>query len=422
MGKGVVFLFLFFGCVVAQGQFKNIKLVNAETGGSISPVVAVSIKNPNIVVVGLEKGRAFYTSDGGVVWSESKINTTVEVQGIPYVVSDHKGDFYFFYGALQDRHQIGTQKSEDGGKTWIENGWTTENPVKDQYTPRVSMPSRKSHLYFTWTQFDQYALNDKACLSHLMFSTSSSGGKKWTAPVQISRDPGDCMNNGLSPAGAMPAISLDGKLYLAWSNQETIFFDRSYDGGETWLNNDLSVAKQKGSWEIEIPGMGRTSNLPTLVINNSTDRYHGSLYLVWADQTTGAEDTDIWLIRSSNRGDNWTSPQRINKDEPGKHQFTPKMAVDQTTGYIYIVYYDRRNYDDTSTDVYMAYSVDGGSSFKEIKISEDPFVANNKNSSGELIDISAHKGIIVPVWTRVEETSSNVLSTVIKESELMKQK
>ena len=158
------------------------------------------------------------------------------------------------------------------------------------------------------------------------------------------------------------------------------------------------------------------------MVNNSPSRAHGNLYIVHADQKNGENDTDIWFLRSVNRGDNWTLPLRINFDEPGKHQFMPSMTVDQTTGSIYIVYYDRRAYDDLRTDVYLAYSFDGGSSFREVKISETPFVPNESKPFADYINIVAIGGIITPIWTRMDDGVSSVWTTVIKDSELSRAK
>lgn len=94
------------------------------------------------------------------------------------------------------------------------------------------------------------------------------------------------------------------------------------------------------------------------------------------------------------------------------------MTVDQATGYIYMVYYDRRDYDDNRTDVYLAYSRDGGSSFKEVKISESPFVPDPTKFFGDYDNISAHNGIITPIWTRMDKGKTSVLTAVIKDADL----
>ena len=171
---------------------------------------------------------------------------------------------------------------------------------------------------------------------------------------------------------------------------------------------------------MDIPGISRCNGMPVLMADNSPGTFRGSLYLVWADQKNGTNDTDIWFMRSTNRGDNWTPPLRLNQDGPGKHQFLPWMAVDQTTGYIYIVYYDRRAYDDNQTDVYVAFSMDGGNTFKEKKISESPFVPTESKFFGDYNNIAAHKGIIAPIWTRMDNQRTSVWTAVLKLDDLLK--
>ena len=94
--------------------------------------------------------------------------------------------------------------------------------------------------------------------------------------------------------------------------------DRSYDEGKTWLFNDLPIAKQEGGWAIDVPGFGRTHNMPTLLIDNGPNKFHGMLYLVFADQRSGADDTDIWIHRSSRYGDSWAQAMRSEERRVGK--------------------------------------------------------------------------------------------------------
>ena len=100
----------------------------------------------------------------------------------------------------------------------------------------------------------------------------------------------------------------------------------------------------------------------------------------------------------------------------------PWMAIDQTTGFIYIVFYDRRDHHDLQTDVYLAWSVDGGASFKNVKISETSFVPDEKEFFGDYTNIAAHKGTITPIWTRMENGKTSIWTAVIKQSDLDKLK
>src|SRR5690606_35165000 len=116
----------------------------------------------------------------------------------------------------------------------------------------------------------------------------------------------------------------------------------------------------------------------------------------------------------------WSSPMRINTDGPGKHQYMPWMAIDQTTGYIYIMYYDRRDHDDDSTDVYLGWSTNGGGAFSEILLSETPFVPREDQHLGMRNGITAHGGVIAPVWTRVDGDKVSVWTAIVKHEDLPK--
>ncbi|MGC4020634.1 MAG: hypothetical protein QM734_01155 [Cyclobacteriaceae bacterium] len=96
----------------------------------------------------------------------------------------------------------------------------------------------------------------------------------------------------------------------------------------------------------------------------------------------------------------------------------PWMTIDQTNGHVYIIYYDRRNYDDNRTDVYLSYSVDGGNTFDEIQISESPFVPDPTKFLGDYTNIDAHAGIIAPVWTRMDNGRTSVWTSIIKDADL----
>jgi hypothetical protein len=134
------------------------------------------------------------------------------------------------------------------------------------------------------------------------------------------------------------------------------------------------VAAQPGGWNFRIPGLNRSNGLPVTVCDHSNGKFSGNLYVVWADQRNGETDTDIWVSRSSDRGEHWSEPLRINGDAPGRHNFLPWATVDPVSGYLYVVYYDRRNHSDDHTDVYLAVSKDGGNNFFNIRISQRPFL------------------------------------------------
>ena len=426
-------LILFFAVVLtldATSQFKNIRL-DEQKGNerqACEPSIAINPKYPNNVVAGSFPSNVYYTKDAGKSWAKSQLPSSGGAFGHPSVIADEKGNFYYFCAADPAAGEGGSEseksgrivmhKSEDGGATWSDAESIGINHPKDQSKQSATTDTR-GNLFVAWTQFDEYGNGDPACQSNVRFSMSKNG-KKWTDPVTISQTPGNCADDNNTPNGAVPAVTFDGKVFVAWAHQGKIFLDRSFNGGGWWLTNDIVIAEQTGGWDLAIPGHGRSNGTPVLMSDNSKSQYRGSLYVVWADQRNGEDDTDIWFSRSHNFGDNWSSPTRVNNDGKGKHQYMPSMALDPVTGYVYVLYYDRRNHDDNATDVYLAYSNDGGGSFKNVLVSEEAFTPEEGGFFSDYTNVSSHKGIVMPVWTRMDDKKTSIWTAVIRHEELEK--
>jgi hypothetical protein len=418
---------LIFLCQSAFCQFANIKLdEETPTNRVTEPSIAVNPKNTANIVAASILDNIYYTFDGGASWTTTKLKSPLGVYGDPVLVADGKGTFYAFH--LSDPTGEGWRNeksldhivchvSKDGGRTWDEGNSIGYNPPKDQDKPWATVDT-KGNVFVAWTEFDKYASPDSTCQSNIVLSISSNG-KKWSKPVKLSQTPGNCVDDDDTAEGAVPAVSADGKVFVAWANGGQIYLDRSFDGGGMWLTNDITVGEQPGGWDLSIPGHDRCNGMPVLMVDQSNGYYRGCLYLVWADQRNGPSDTDVWFMRSNTYGDNWSTPLKIGKDSTNRHQYLPWMTVDQKTGYIYIVYYDRSQYDDNQTDVYLAYSSDSGASFKSERISETPFTPVDTSFFGDYTNISAHDGVIVPVWARMDNGVTSVWTAIIRQDDLI---
>lgn len=397
--KGSLLLVFFLGPLAAYSQYRNIRIDGA--GGSVS--VVSNARSPE-KVIGVSASEQFcITRDGGETWTTTKV---APGPVSPTLIVDDKGQFVSLYGSTEDKKLSG-QRSADGAT------WTAMDalPSGTNQLRQSAIIDSKGTFYVTWVEQEG---DETKCESSVRFSMSRNG-KKWSEPAEIGSIPGDC--NGVSPA--MPTVTPDGKVLIAWASNDKILLDRSFNGGEWWLSNDITVTDLRGGGRFVVPGYGTCTLAPALTSDNSKSPYRGSVYIVWADQRNGEDDTDIFFTRSHNFGDNWSLPSRVNNDKARKHQYAPSLAVDQTTGYVYILYYDRRDYDDNSTDVYLAWSTDGGASFKNTRISEEPFTAEEGVSSlTGCNSITAHKGVITPVWSRTDDGKVSVWTAVIKHADL----
>ncbi|MBU2649426.1 MAG: hypothetical protein KKA81_00695, partial [Bacteroidetes bacterium] len=90
-----------------------------------------------------------------------------------------------------------------------------------------------------------------------------------------------------------------------------------------------------------------------------------TLYIVYAADPDGPgpDEADIFLIRSTDAGNSWSSPFRVNDDATQSDQILPWIYV-KPNGVIDICWYDRRNdLSDFDFDIYFTFSTDDGNSF-----------------------------------------------------------
>jgi hypothetical protein len=136
--------------------------------------------------------------------------------------------------------------------------------------------------------------------------------------------------------------------------------------------------------------------------------------VVWSDQANGNHDTDVWLIHSDNQGDTWSKPKRVNDDKTQRHQFMCWATLDPTNGDLWLVWYDRRQTQGAATEVYMAYSNDGGQNLSNFKVSETPFTPNPNTFFGDYTNVTAYGGKVWPIWTRLDDKLSVYTALVDK--------
>jgi hypothetical protein len=387
------------------------------------PSIQMDPNNPNILVAGANLKSYYYSSDGGITWDEGLLSSTYGVWGDPVIEVDTAGDFYFFHlsnpttGNWIDR--IVCQKSTSQGMTWSSGTFTGLNGTKIQDKQWSVVDRTNNIIYLTWTQFDEYDTPDTTKKSSIQFSKSTDAGLTWSAAQKINEFDGDCLDSDNTVEGATPAVGPNGEVYVTWAGPNGLVFNRSLDGGTTWLNQEIPITNMPGGWDFAVPGIYRCNGLPFTKCDLSGGPNHGTIYVNWSDQRNGANDTDIWLIKSTDGGNTWSTPIEVNDDNSNKHQFLTSMDIDQTNGHLYFVFYDRRAYTNNQTDVYMAISQDGGATFWNKKISETPFVPNAGVFFGDYTDISVHNGIVRPIWARLDFASLSVWTNISPLADLL---
>jgi hypothetical protein len=274
-----------------------------------------------------------------------------------------------------------------------------------------------NNLYVTWTQYDNGFTPGPTDSSSIYFARSTDNGSTFTEGKRINQYAGDCL--WLDITDPHPFVGLNGEIYVTFMDSGGIRFNKSLDTGNTWLASPPLIETGSIYRYDSIAGVSRLRSMPYSGCDRSNSPYRGNLYVSWADQRNGngVNNSDIFLIKSTDGGTNWSAPVRVNTDSTNRSQYRNAMAVDQTNGYIYIVYHDRRNYtNDDSTDMYLSKSIDGGDHWTDYKISNSGFYTDGTQFDGDYIDIAAHNGIVRPVWTRLDGFSLGIWTCLYNET------
>jgi len=394
-------------------QFPNVMISNFNDPEEVS--ICINTKNPQTVVAGANIDNLYRSADGGETWTIGNLVDTINgVWGDPAIFTDTAGDYYFIHLANPPHNgnwvdRIVFSKSTNGGISWGEGTYTGLNGAKVQDKAQATVNPSNNEIYVTWTQFDVYGSADPIDSSLIFFSKSTDGGTTWSSPVRISAQAGDCLDSDNTVEGATPAMGANGEIYVVWAWAEGLYFTKSTDGGNTWLPHETFIASFPGGWDYNITGLMRCNGLPVTLTDNN-----GNIYVNWTDQRNGTTDTDVWLIKSTDGGDNWSAPVRVNNDAPGSQQFLTWMSIDPVTNNIYCVYYDRRNFSGSdSTDVYLARSGDGGNTFTNYKINEQAFVPDPDVFFGDYTGISAYDNKVLPMWMAYSDNLLSVWTALI---------
>lgn len=418
MKKTILLSILFLNSLLIFSQHTNIRIDGSGVNSPNEPSIVINPANTMQLIAGSNLNYFYVSNDGGITWTGNTLQSNQHgVWGDPCVIADSEGTFYYLHlanppsGNWIDR--IVCQKTTDLGTSWNDGTAIGLNGTKAQDKEWAVVDQSRKIIYTTWTQFDDYASSSSQDSSIIRFSKSIDGGLSWTSPIRINKIAGDCEDDDNTVEGAVPTVGPNGEIYVSWASPQGIVFDKSLDFGDTWLDDDIFISTQPGGWAQEIPGIQRCNGMPVTMCDTSNSPYKGTIYINWTDQRNGFDDTDVFLSKSTDGGETWCTPIRVNNDAAGKQQFFTWATIDQSNGNLYFIFYDRRNYDNKLTDVYMAVSEDGGENFTNFKISEEPFNPSSDVFFGDYTNVTAYNNIIRPIWTRLHNYSLSLYTAII---------
>jgi hypothetical protein len=326
---------------------------------------SLALSPPNIVVgfndstpVGSWCGYSNSPATGGAFTDRGAV--AGPEAGDNVLAADRSGTFYFALLGTDGagNSSVGVSKSTDKGVTFslpVQATVSANGPNTFQDKEWLAVDAtggpRNGNLYLAWTSFTNNFVN-----AQILFTRSTDAGTTWSAPLALSS-----LGPGLGHQAAMPAVGLDGRLYVVWLDRSTgqLLISRSDDGGGTFSNPVIGGGAITTLSQIPgtLNGNIRANSFPSIAIAQS-----GAVYVVYA-ASVGPDNADVFLVRSTDQGQSWSAPVRVNDDATTNDQWMPSVAV-TSNGVIGVMFYDRRNDpSNLNIDVYLSNSRDGGVSF-----------------------------------------------------------
>ena len=357
---------------------------------------------------------AYHSQNAGLSWGGTFQGAGGPNRGDPATAIGRDGRWYV--GMISNTYGMSVAYSTNKGSSWTEvevaPGPTSVFGLLDKnhlaIDNSLSSPFQ-GNLYVAWTNF----ITGTADTNQIQVSRSLNGGEHWFSPTTLSRG----VNAGKLNHGVNIATGPLGQVYMAWSIYDTwpsdetsIGFTRSLDGGSVWQNSHRIITNIKGIRNSMTGKAMRVNSFPSMAVDLSSGPYRGTLYLVWANVgfpgvNTGS-DIDVYLIKSLDNGDTWSTPLKVNQDPSGlgKQHYFPWITVDPVTGAICVIYYDDRNVSATEAETWVSYSYDGGNSFTDFRVSDVSFTPSPipglaYNYFGDYLGISAMNLKVYPMWT-----------------------
>ncbi len=292
----------------------------------------------------------------------------------------------------------------------VNPAWTTIPPANDLYQIDTGPGS-------VWVVYRSQAGNIKA--SGAPVDGSSTVGNFITPESAQNSNGTGSPNVQIGPNGqvmvAYLGAGVPAQLYTD-TDPDGLYPAKTFDpakGGIASNPTSSQVAVVNALYKIAAQNKLGISAYPVLAWDR-TGKFHagtdGRVYLIYTDLGPSGlhDDTDILRILSNDSGATWSPSITVN-DASAKSQFLPWAAVDQTTGYLAVSWYDARNDPNNATaQIYGTVSSDGGASFlANVKIGAQ---LSNAANAGYNFDFGDYTGldffgnVFYPAWA--DDTNS----------------
>jgi hypothetical protein len=338
---------------------------NTRGDAANEPSLAVDPTAPNRMVIGwrqfdsiesnFREAGVAWSDDGGRTWTNPGSLDNGIFRSDPVLACD--GDGHFFYNSLSifssDLLQAEFFDSNDGGRTWAgpeaafggDKVWVTIDR-----TDGIG----RGNIYQSWSTAGN-RWDDR------VFSRSTDGGRTFSDPLALIPP----------PIWGTLAVGREGELYLAGNagfDYSTFIVWRSLNVRNPNVDQPtfnfffapLGGRQGLGHGTFETPNPQGLLGQVWLAADTSDGPNSGNLYLLSSVDPSDSDPQDVHFIRSTDRGETWSSPITVNTDDRDAWQWFGTMSV-APNGRIDVVWIESLTHDEPNVgEIYYSNSSDGG--------------------------------------------------------------
>jgi hypothetical protein len=377
-----------------------------------------------------------YSDDGGQTWVAGGLlptpgNDIVQGQRLPQILGDpdvkYLGGCTFVYSSLMLKklgagvaETLSLHRSTDCGHTWtgpyevtpatnpngrVDISGNAEDAADKDF---MDVDPDTGRVIISWSNFTPLAPGGVEISVAYSDNALTGNPPAWSMRRVVAKAPQDGQST-------VPRFVGGGSqsVYLAWERfpfpgtlhgyGQQIGFSVSNDNGATW-SAPADITPEFLTMD-EVLGNDRVNSAPSMAVDNSPGPHHGNVYVVYSNNTS-RDGADVVLLRSINNGATFLEPVVLNsRPAADRAQWFPYVAVDNTTGRVYVTYYDQGIATSGDlTEVTVVYSDDGGVTWsRPFPLTSRPFHAGYGNDAtqpnlGDYNQAVAQGGEFFAVW------------------------
>jgi hypothetical protein len=353
---------------IRYGRYVSVQVNVDADGNNIlgdaanEPTIVVDPGDPSKLVIGWRQFNSVlsdfrragyaYSLDAGNTWHFPGALQPSVFRSDPVLGADGSGRLYYYSLTNSSPMTCQVFRSTDHGVSWTGPDAAYGGDKAWMAVDRTGGIG-DGNIYCAW--------DGSGCCGENWFTRSTDGAQSWMYPVAIP----------YQPYWGTVNVGPNGAVYVAGGyNGSSVFYCcRSMSAQDSSVTPAFELCRNVNLggtllfYTGDGPNPGGLVGQVWVATDNSGGPTHGNVYMLCSLDPPGADPLDVRFSRSTDGGQTWSAPIRINDDAPGTNawQWFGTLSV-APNGRLDVVWNDTRNSggDARFSQVYYSYSADGG--------------------------------------------------------------